>query len=167
MTKNTKFDKYYDDVYHYILPQVKYNKDIAKDICQQTMEKAIKSKTYVDKGVDKYWLFTMAKNIFIDTKRKEKQLKILSFDDPNTVLPLHGKIENTLHDRNNENLELIKRFILKLPKMQQEVIQLYYFESLTFKEMSVYKQESINTLLGRMFNAKKTLRKLFNIYYKK
>jgi len=54
----------------------------------------------------------------------------------------------------------LKILIEQLPTDQKEVLKMRYFEDLSFKEISVLTDSSINTALGRMRYALINLRKL-------
>ena len=54
----------------------------------------------------------------------------------------------------------LKILIEQLPDDQKEVLKMRYFEDLSFKEISVLTESSINTALGRMRYALINLRKL-------
>jgi len=145
-----------------ILPYVAYNKDIAEDIVQRALLKAVLNKDkYEEQGSLVFWLFRIAKNLLMDQRRIENRVKIVSIDKyPNYDIKEHVE-EDVIVD---SNLYILKKLITKLTDDQKEIIKLYYFDNLSFKEIAEFKGEKINTVLGRMHNAKKMLKKLFNLY---
>ena len=54
----------------------------------------------------------------------------------------------------------IHRLIMALPENQREVLQLRYFKDMSFKEIAMLTNVSINTALGRMRYAILNMRKM-------
>lgn len=65
---------YYHDIYVYAYSLSKYPHE-AEDIAQETMLKAISNISSFDGRKDiRAWLFTIARNIFYNKKRKDKRI---------------------------------------------------------------------------------------------
>ena len=162
---NHRIQGYHKEIFNYILPFCNWNVETAEDAAQQTILKAIlKIHQYKEQGSLKYWLFRIAKNITVDKNRQDNKLQIYLTDKINNF-----EAEETIDEPNlfdSKNIKLINQLIPKLTEPQQEVLQLYYFENLTFKEIATYKKESINTILGRIRYAKSNLKKMINIKLK-
>ena len=61
-------------------------------------------------------------------------------------------------------MEDIKRLVEALPESQRDVVNMRYFQELSFKEIAEQTNVSINTSLGRMRYALINLRKLTRQY---
>lgn len=173
MDNSTNFNiwKYKEDIYNFILGYVAFNKDVAENIVQQTFEKALKNKhNYKESGSMRAWLTRIAKNVFIDMKREDK-LNLVYSDKidalENIVFDVRTHhVEEEDDDSDDLDSRILNKMVLKLPKKQQEIIKLYYFENLSFVEIANYTGDKLNTLLGRMYYAKKNLKNLIMIYKK-
>ena len=151
---------FWADVYNYQLKRTKSEND-AEDITIQTFSKAFdKIHTFDDKYIFKTWLITISKNIHIDLLRKkntsiyaetseEQQEKVYLVVDENP----------TPEDKiiGEQNLAALQRDIKQLKPKYQEVIQLRYFQELTYKEISEQIKEPMNNVKVKLLRAKKLL----------
>ncbi|MBS1570990.1 MAG: sigma-70 family RNA polymerase sigma factor [Bacteroidetes bacterium] len=145
--------------------------DLSNDIFQDTFMKAIvfiKENRYNDEGKFVIWLKRIANNLIIDyyraksrkktiseTQQNEQEFSIFDFLPSNT-----DNIEEQLVK--SQIIEDIKKMLIYLPENQQEIIQLRFFEELSFKEIAEKTNTSINTTLGRVRYAIINLRKMMN-----
>ncbi|WP_299778295.1 RNA polymerase sigma factor [uncultured Formosa sp.] len=151
---------YWDDVYGFQLKRIG-NENDAEDITIQTFSKAFdRIETYNDEFVFKTWLITISKNLHIDLLRKEKSSisRQISNEDANTlnqVLDESPSAEDKIIT--DQNLAKLLRDIKKLKPHYQEVINLRYFQELTYKEISNELKEPINNVKVKLLRAKKLL----------
>ena len=153
-------DTFWSDVYNYLLKRTK-NENDAEDIAIRTFSKAFdKIATYDDKYVFKTWLITISKNLHIDLIRK-KNISI----DADTSKEQEKKAylvvdENpTPEDRiiTEQNLAKLLRDIKQLKPKYQEIIQLRYFQELSYKEIAEQINEPMNNVKVKLLRAKKLL----------
>jgi RNA polymerase sigma factor (sigma-70 family) len=153
-------DTFWIAVYSYQLKRTKSEND-AEDITIQTFSKAFdKIHTFNDKFVFKTWLISISKNVHIDLLRK-KSASIFS----ETTIEQEEKVylvvdENpTPEDKiiREQNLAKLLRDIKQLKPKYQEVIQLRYFQELSYKEISEQINESMNNVKVKLLRAKKLL----------
>lgn len=166
---NLAFDeilnRYQKDIYSYIFFIVR-KRDLAEDVFQETFIKAIltiKQGRYVENGKFRAWIMRIAHNLVIDYFRQEKNEHTISNDENDFDLLNNPSLSDiTIEDHliYTQILEDIKLLILYLPENQREVLQMRYYEGLSFKEISEKKGVSINTALGRMRYAILNMRKL-------
>lgn len=158
-------DRHKDRVYSYILHYVK-NPELADDIFQETFVKAIvtiKQNRYVENGRFSGWITRIAHNLIFDYFRKEKSENLQSTDAGDiNILNRKELSEATVEDHIIlSQIETdIHRLIMALPENQREVLQLRYFKDMSFKEIAMLTNVSINTALGRMRYAILNMRKM-------
>lgn len=166
---NLAFDellyRYQKDVYNYIYFIIR-NRDLTEDIFQETFVKAIitiKQRHYTENGKFKAWIMRIAHNLIIDYFRQEKHTNTVSNEESQADLFNDMSLSDaTVEDRliYAQILEDVKKLVLHLPDLQREVLEMRYYEGLSFKEISDRKGISINTALGRMRYAILNIRKL-------
>ena len=167
--KNEAFDillkRHQEKVFNYILRVVK-NEDIANDIFQETFVKAIltiKQGRYTENGKFPAWISRIAHNLIIDHFRQEKSENHQSADlEEIDILNRKELCEATIEDVliSDQIREDVKHLIMELPPLQREVLNMRYYQNLSFKEIAEMTGVSINTALGRMRYAILNLRRM-------
>lgn len=136
---------------------------IADDILQDTFIKIVRSINegiYNEGGKFLPWALTIARNLCLDRKRKEKRPKHFCYHVP---LPENfSKQSTTTRCRISERQlqQQIEYILNQLPQVQREVIWYRHFEEMSFKEIADAMGTSVNTTTGRMRYALLNLNKL-------
>ena len=166
---NEAFDallrRHQDKVFNYILRIIK-NEDVANDIFQETFVKAIltiKQGRYTENGKFPAWISRIAHNLIIDYYRQEKSENVQSTDlEDINVLNRKDLCEATIEDIivADQIRSDVKYLIRLLPDLQKEVLNMRYYQGLSFKEIDELTGVSINTALGRMRYAIINLRRI-------
>ncbi|MGB0981281.1 MAG: RNA polymerase sigma factor [Winogradskyella sp.] len=152
-------DTYWNTIYAFQLKRTK-NENDAEDITIQTFSKAFdKINSYNDTYVFKTWLITISKNIHIDLVRKQKSII------KNTVKAEANNLHQIADDAptpedliiTKQNLSKLLRDIKKLKPHYQQVINLRYFQELSYKEISESLNEPITNVKVKLLRAKKLL----------
>lgn len=162
---DTLLKRHQERIYNYILRIIK-NEDIANDIFQETFVKAIltiKQGRYTENGKFPAWISRIAHNLIIDYYRQEKSENVQSADiDDVDVLNRKELCEQTIEDSiiSEQIREDVKYLIQELPDLQKEVLNMRYYQNLSFKEIADLTGVSINTALGRMRYAILNLRRI-------
>tara|TARA_B100000767_G_C19749635_1_gene530140 strand:+ start:1140 stop:1703 length:564 start_codon:yes stop_codon:yes gene_type:complete len=153
-------DSFWLEVYNYQLKRTK-NENDAEDITIQTFSKAFdKLNTFDEKYVFKTWLITISKNIHIDLLRKKNTLVLIqNSKDQEDKIHLVVDDNPTPEDKiiRDQNLAKLLRDVKKLKPKYQEVIQLRYFQELSYKEISIEINEPMNNVKVKLLRAKKLL----------
>ena len=149
-------NRYWDDVYNFQLKRTN-NESNAEDITIESFAKAFeKIKTYNDKFIFKTWVITISKNLHIDQLRKNKiKLNFNESDEFNIIIESSPSAEDNLI--NEQKLKSLKSKINKLKPSYKKVIELKYFDELSYKEMSTKLNQPINNIKVRVLRAKKVL----------
>lgn len=156
---NFLLDSFWDDVYGFQLKRIQ-NENDAEDITIQTFSKAFdRIETFDDSYKFKTWLITISKNIHIDLLRKEKKYisQVISNDDKSVyqILDESPTPEDELIAE--QHLAKLLRDIKKLKPHYQEIINLRFFQELSYKEISFQLKEPINNVKVKLLRAKKLL----------
>jgi RNA polymerase sigma-70 factor (ECF subfamily) len=149
-------DHYWKQVYGFQLKRTRDEYE-AEEITVQTFSKAFGKLDTFDVDYNfKTWLITISKNIHIDLTRK-KNIETTQVDQKaeKTFIDETPTAEDQLITEQNLSnlLDLIKR----LKPHYQEVIQLRYFQELSYKEISEKIDEPINNVKVKLLRAKKLL----------
>lgn len=153
------------NVYNYIFFLIK-NREMAEDVFQDTFVKAIvniKQGRYIENGKFKAWIMRIAHNLIIDYFRLERNENTISNDEMEVDLLNDAALcDITVEDKIiwAQVLKDVKRLVEYLPDSQREVLEMRYYQDLSFKEIADQIGISINTALGRMRYAIINIRKL-------
>lgn len=166
---NEAFDvllnRYRSKVFSYIFHIVK-NQDVADDIFQETFVKiimTIKQGRYVETGKFSAWVTRIARNLVIDYFRQEKSENLISIDNDDVDLLNRRDLSDSTIEDNMVQTQIcndIRRLIHSLPDSQRNVIEMRFYQNMSFKEIADATNVSINTALGRMRYALMHIRKL-------
>ena len=155
---NFLLDTFWDDVYGFQLKRIE-NENDAEDVTIQTFSRAFdKIETFDDNYQFKTWLITISKNIHIDLLRKDRNyISQRNYDDEKVyqILDESPSVEDSLITE--QNLAKLLRDIKKLKPHYQEVINLRYFQELSYKEISEELNEPMSNVKVKLLRAKKLL----------
>lgn len=142
------------------------NKELAEDLFQETFVKVImtiKQGRYTENGKFKAWITRIAHNLIIDNFRQERNENTISNDEVEVDLFNNVNLcDRTIEDQMVEHQVYadIRKLIRFLPENQREVLEMRYYQDLSFKEIADLTGVSINTALGRMRYAILNLRRM-------
>jgi len=152
-------DAFWNDVYGFQLIRTK-NENDAEDITIQTFSKAFdKIATYDDSYGFKTWLITISKNLHVDLIRKRKRNILDSLDTSNEAVTKVLDDAPSAEDRliTEQNLVTLLQDIKKLKPNYQKVINLRYFNELSYAAIAKELNEPINNVKVKLLRAKKLL----------
>lgn len=153
-------DTFWNVVFGFQMKRVR-NEHEAEDITIETFAKAFdKIETFDENYTFSTWLIAISKNIQIDKSRK-KNASIYS----NTTDTSHELVQKivdhspTAEDKliREQNLAELLRFIKQLKPHYQEVINLRYFNEMSYNEISETLEEPLNNVKVRLLRARKLL----------
>lgn len=156
--------RHQDRIYTQISMMVRDN-EVADDIFQETFLKAIrtlKEGKYNEEGKFLPWIMRIAHNLSIDHFRKSKKMPTVRSNENYDVFASISTEEKNIDKIWEEQLvhKDLRRLLEMLPIEQRQVVFMRHFAGMSFKEISVACDASINTCLGRMRYALINLRKL-------
>ena len=123
----------------------------------------IKQGRYTENGKFKAWITRIAHNLIIDYFRQERNENVVSNDEVEVDLFNNSKLcEGTVEDRlvRRQVLADVRNLVKHLPDNQREVLEMRYYQDLSFKEIAEKTGVSINTALGRMRYAILNMRRM-------
>jgi RNA polymerase sigma-70 factor (ECF subfamily) len=155
-------DKYQGMVYAEALRFTK-NHDEAEDLTQEIFLKAFESLSLF-KGHSKFptWLYRIGKNLALTKYRKEKNSPLHSLKEFNSeeipdlryhsILPESEAIDSELNDK-------VRTLLSRLPVAYKKPLILFYFENMSYKEISEHLDIKINTLKSYILRGKDLMKK--------
>jgi RNA polymerase sigma-70 factor (ECF subfamily) len=153
-------DHYWNEVYGFMLKRTENETD-TEDIAIETFSKAFdKIATYNPEFQFNTWLIAIAKNVHIDMLRKKKSTIFVEITDEEdqlayTIADTTPSIEDALIIE--QNLSRLLQFIKELKPHYQEVIQLRYFQEMSYQEISEQLDEPLSNVKIKLLRAKKLL----------
>jgi RNA polymerase sigma-70 factor, ECF subfamily len=153
-------DNYWNEVYGFMLQRTENETD-AEDITIETFAKAFdKIATYNPEFQFNTWLIAIAKNVHIDLLRKKKSSLFIDIsDEENDIAYSVADTSPSAEDKiiTEQNLSRLLQFIKELKPAYQEVIQMRYFQEMTYQEIAEDLSEPLNNVKIKLLRAKKLL----------
>ena len=126
------YKEYFETVKKYLFC-LTHNNDIAEELTQETFYKAVKNiHTFKDDCKISVWLRKIAKNTWLDSIKKNKNIKDMADNELFEIESLETTDETVIS--NQGKLELYKK-IQKLDEKTRDVIYLRITGDLNFKEI--------------------------------
>ncbi len=153
-------DHYWNEVYGFMLKRTENETD-SEDIAIETFSKAFdKIATYNPEFQFNTWLIAIAKNVHIDMLRKKKSTVFVEITDNEdhqayNIADTTPSIEDALITE--QNLSRLLQFIKELKPHYQEVIQLRYFQEMSYQEIAEQLNEPLSNVKIKLLRAKKLL----------
>ncbi len=163
-------ERYRNSIYHMMLKMVN-NREDADDLTLEAFGKAFnKLPSYAPRYAFSTWLFKIAINNCIDYIRK-KRLNLLSIDDPIEANSDHDFSSNIRSGNldpeevfiREQRLKLMRNVLNKLSLKYRLMIELRFFEELSYDEIARELNIPLGTVKAQLFRAKEIL---YNILQK-
>jgi RNA polymerase sigma-70 factor (ECF subfamily) len=153
-------DFFWNEVYGYMLKRTENETD-TEDIVIETFAKAFdKIATYNPEFGFNTWLIAIAKNVHIDLLRKKKSSLFIDLnEDEDRQAYFVADNSNSAEDELiiEQNLAQLLQYIKQLKPAYQEVIQMRYFQEMSYQEMADQIDEPLNNIKIKLLRAKKLL----------
>ncbi len=150
------YAKYYQELYYYALSLCQQD-DAARDLVNETFYKAFITSNQPT-GPFKYWLFRVLKNLFIDGKRKNREIPTEAMDRSPAADKFRESPTASLF-RKERNRRLYALLLALEPEHYREVLYLYYYGELSIKEISNTIRTSETHTKTLLYRARKKLGK--------
>ncbi len=158
-------DHFWGQVYGFQLKRLR-NEIEAEDITVETFAKAFdKIETFDEGYAFGTWLITISKNIQIDRSRK-KNASIHKHTTDASKEQIHKIVDHapTPEDKliTEQNLAELLRYIKQLKPHYQDVINLRYFQEMSYNEISEALEEPLSNVKVRLLRARKLLAEIIS-----
>ena len=157
------FERYELPLYRYLCGLLR-DRHAAEDVLQDTFVVALQKADGITGGSFRGWLFTVAHQQAMLTKRKGKRAA--------AVLPEAGLLALVGSDADPaavaahaDSATAVRSLLAQLPEPQQAVIRLRVFDGLKFREVADRLGCPLNTALARMHDGLRNLRRLWEERY--
>ncbi|HEA30781.1 MAG TPA: sigma-70 family RNA polymerase sigma factor [Leeuwenhoekiella sp.] len=132
----------------------------AEEITIQTFSRAFSNLEQYDTDYKfSTWLIAISKNLHIDHLRKEKGKKhvetVQKSDKLNRIIDENPTPEDALIKKQHH--DELSGFIRQLKPQYQEVINLRYFQEMSYKEMATHLHEPMNNVKVKLLRARRLL----------
>lgn len=144
-------DRYIKDVYRFAY-QLTNDSGVAEDVTQESFVKAWKHiRSYRQNSSFRTWIFAITRNTSIDWLRKQKEVRLSSFEDveghnvllettPNTELLPDALLERA------EDTAYVTSLLIQLDSKYREVLTLRYSSNMTFEEIGKLLKRPLHTI---------------------
>jgi RNA polymerase sigma-70 factor, ECF subfamily len=158
-------DQFWNEVYGFMIQRTENETD-AEDITIETFAKAFdKIATYNSEFQFNTWLIAIAKNVHIDLLRKKKSSIFINISDEEDDIAYRiADTTPSIEDKliTEQNLARLLQFIKELKPHYQEVIQMRYFQEMSYQEISDELKEPLNNVKIKLLRAKKLLSEIIS-----
>jgi len=152
------YNKYYKPIYNYIFHQL-LNKESTEDITSITFLNALNFIKKKNPRIDNFhaWIYKIATNEILIYRKKNKNSYDLSIDIYNEQILEF--IDNNYSKKSDDFVDFIVLYkeLDKLNEKERTLITLYFFEKLTYPQISEILKISENTLRPKMSRLLKKL----------
>lgn len=159
-------DFFWNEVFGYMLKRTENEAD-TDDIVIETFAKAFdKISSYNSEFGFNTWLIAIAKNVHIDMLRKKKTSLFLDMNNNDNDNQAYQIIDETPSAEDDiiteQNLSQLLSYIKELKPAYQEVIQLRYFQEMSYVDIAETLQEPLTNIKVKLLRAKKLLAEIIS-----
>ena len=145
------------------------NREEAEDLVQETYAKALKGFSSFRLGSNfRAWMFRILRNTFLTSRTGLKATMTLSLDseEDEPEMAAEGDTPETILIERS-NCQLVQSAIDELPVYFREVLLLCDMEEMSYQEIAETLSIPIGTVMSRLSRARKTLRDVLRLQFKK
>jgi RNA polymerase sigma-70 factor (ECF subfamily) len=139
------------------------NRDLAEDLFQETwMRVLMRGDQYNGNARFETWLFTIARNLVIDLRRRRSMVSLedlcdSSEDDRPFEVPGNGPNPFDLY-QSYENSRIVAQLLLTLDPLHREVLVLRFQEELALEEIAQITRAPLSTVKSRLYRGLASLK---------
>jgi len=154
--------RYRDSIYFMLLKMVN-NPDDAEDLTIEAFGKAFRNiHQYTPSYAFSTWLFKIATNNCIDFIRRKRMGNIsltqTDEDSEETHIPIPSDTPDPEeHLINDQKVKMMRDLVSRLKPRYRQLIEMRYFEELSYEEIAIQLNLPIGTVKARLFRARELL----------
>jgi RNA polymerase sigma-70 factor (ECF subfamily) len=139
------------------------NREVAEDLFQETwMRVLMRGAQYNGNARFDTWLFTIARNLVIDMRRKRTMMSLDELcengdDERSFEVPSNGPNPFDLY-QGYENSQLVAKLLLTLDPLHREVLVLRFHEELSLDEIAQVTSAPLSTVKSRLYRGLASLK---------
>ncbi|MNU73032.1 ECF RNA polymerase sigma factor SigW [compost metagenome] len=129
------YERYFEQIFRFVFKRLGGNEEVAGDLAQQCFIKAMANiQKYEDRGLPfSAWLYRIAQNEVNMFFRSQKKNYSVEISDRQLYAILEENGENSIQQ---EDLDQLIEIINNLDETQADLIELRFFQQLSFKEIA-------------------------------
>jgi len=135
--------KYYDEI-SYFIQKLTGDKNLAKDLTQDTYVKILQNNSKLEDTLPKAYLYKIAKNLVIDKVRRDKLLKQVQYEEDKCSIELKDMPDEIVLQENRK--EKLKKCIQNLSAQNKKAFVLHYYKGYTRTEIAELMKISRNAV---------------------
>lgn len=153
---DTKIQEYEAELRQYAVEVTKWlvtrgvKPDEAQDTVQDVFVKMLETDLFIPPSKLRSWMYRVALNNYIDRFRRNKRYQVI-LQELMKELPLM-----------TESTPDLQPYLLKLKAADQLLLQHYYYEEMSVKELSALTKSSVSKVKIDLYRARKRLRKILD-----
>jgi RNA polymerase sigma factor (sigma-70 family) len=133
--------------------------ETARDLFQETIYRALANKEKYNVGTNiKAWLYTIMRNIFINSYRRKSRQNTIFDNTPNEIMLNNNKNAVQNDALAQLNMKEVKKTIFGLPEIFKKPFMLY-FDGFKYHEIAHMLDEPLGTIKSRIHFARKILKR--------
>jgi RNA polymerase sigma-70 factor (ECF subfamily) len=139
------------------------NRELAEDLFQETwMRVLLRGAQYNGNARFDTWLFTIARNLVIDVRRKRTMIsldELCDTGDDERPFEIPGNDPNPFdHYQSYENSQIVAELLLTLDPLHREVLVLRFHEELSLDEIAQVTCAPLSTVKSRLYRGLASLK---------
>lgn len=154
------FNRYRDSIYQLYIQRTGGNVDDTNDLLQETFVKVfLKLHTYNPEHTFGKWVYTIARNTFIDftRRRRDDTISIERAGETMGALPAPDSPTPEEHMITHQNAAQFELFLSKMAPRYRELIELRFFREFSYKEIADQLNLPIGTVKTQIHRAREQL----------
>lgn len=143
------YERYHKDLYGYFY-RLTFNGGLSEDMVQTVFYRLLKYRhTFEGRGKFVYWMYAVARNVWLDTHRRKEPLKHAG--EITTTMDLDSQQRNAEeHLVVSEDVAMLRQALMKISPEKREAIVMSKFQGLKYKEIARLSNCSVSAIKSRV-----------------
>ncbi len=148
------FNRHHAGLFRYAM-RMTGQREWSEDLVQEIFVRVLRYReTYRDGNLFTTWVYRIARNAYIDQARKRRR-------EVHTEEPVDLPVNPSNGLEQNQDLELLRQALDKLPEAQRELLVLARFQQMPYEQIAALLEIETGTVKTRVHRAVKQLRDIY------